>query len=798
MNDDADLFEERLARLEAGDSLESCVEGLAEEEAQDLKMAAELMGVPFNQDEARVKALRGELLSMAAHELRGKEQQSSTAAAPANWRELLERLGAIFGQRRAVAALAIVLILVLFAGFWATRSGPPRDDSMIAAPERTPGQGGQPAAELASLPDGASTAATQADASSNIYIPAITSPLNQTPQQAVLEKIHGLVEVQDQDGNWYTTDNVALLQAGQRVRSGNLSSARLLFYDGSQARIGANSELAIDQLEALRPEQGFRTVVLSQLHGESGHQVQFRNDAGSRYEVKTAGGSGIARGTSFRVMVGQDAQASYLVTEGRVEVSSGSQTVLVAAGQMTSFVAEEPPARPAFLVDGEGIVTDIGETWTVDGQRFAVDDSTLILGDPQVGDLVHVEGRLRSGELPKADVIELLRDSPAHTFSLTGQVDEIGANSWIIAGQAITITSSTRIGAGIEEGDMVRVSGTVELTSGRLVAVVISLLEVERGMPFEFAGIVQSMGENTWRISGIEIAINDATEIEREIEIGDIVKVEGYIEAEQVWKATEVKLLRRGGTSFAFTGQLRSRDPWQVGEISFEVRNWTYIQAGVEVGDWVRVSGTILDDGTWVASSITRMEDEQLSLVFVGTVENIDPWVIAGLPISTDGRTKIDGSIIEGDLVRVTVWILGDGRWLASSIERLDQDDAEGCVALTAVINAVSGRQIQLNDGRSFSLGDDAIVTGELRVGSVVVIVACVDENGTIDVLSITVIYNPAEQPPPPPPGEDDRQRVTICHKPDSPAEKTMSLPQAALGGHLGHGDYLGACQGRP
>jgi LPXTG-site transpeptidase (sortase) family protein len=36
--------------------------------------------------------------------------------------------------------------------------------------------------------------------------------------------------------------------------------------------------------------------------------------------------------------------------------------------------------------------------------------------------------------------------------------------------------------------------------------------------------------------------------------------------------------------------------------------------------------------------------------------------------------------------------------------------------------------------------------------------------------------------------------KVTICHKPGTPAQMTKSVPSSALGGHLGHGDYLGAC----
>lgn len=36
--------------------------------------------------------------------------------------------------------------------------------------------------------------------------------------------------------------------------------------------------------------------------------------------------------------------------------------------------------------------------------------------------------------------------------------------------------------------------------------------------------------------------------------------------------------------------------------------------------------------------------------------------------------------------------------------------------------------------------------------------------------------------------------QVVICHKPDTPAQKTLTLPQSAVPGHLGHGDSLEEC----
>lgn len=39
-----------------------------------------------------------------------------------------------------------------------------------------------------------------------------------------------------------------------------------------------------------------------------------------------------------------------------------------------------------------------------------------------------------------------------------------------------------------------------------------------------------------------------------------------------------------------------------------------------------------------------------------------------------------------------------------------------------------------------------------------------------------------------------DPDDVTICHKPGTPAEKTMTINNSAISSHLGHGDTLGSC----
>lgn len=39
---------------------------------------------------------------------------------------------------------------------------------------------------------------------------------------------------------------------------------------------------------------------------------------------------------------------------------------------------------------------------------------------------------------------------------------------------------------------------------------------------------------------------------------------------------------------------------------------------------------------------------------------------------------------------------------------------------------------------------------------------------------------------------------MTVCHKPGTPAQQTMTLPANAVAGHLGHGDTLGPCTPPP
>jgi hypothetical protein len=76
-------------------------------------------------------------------------------------------------------------------------------------------------------------------------------------------------------------------------------------------------------------------------------------------------------------------------------------------------------------VTGEGIVTQMGDIWRIGGLEFRTDADTVIVGSPQAGDLVAVEGHLLPDGTRVADRIALLRRAPINRFAFTGIVNAI-------------------------------------------------------------------------------------------------------------------------------------------------------------------------------------------------------------------------------------------------------------------------------------------------------------------------------------------------------------------------------------
>jgi hypothetical protein len=281
-----------------------------------------------------------------------------------------------------------------------------------------------------------------------------------------------------------------------------------------------------------------------------------------------------------------------------------------------------------------------------------------------------------------------------------------------------------------------------------------------------------------------------------------------------------------GESTFELVGELEQTDPWTVAGTALETNESTQIEEGLQVGDLVRVQGTVLEDGTWLAYSIQLAEEQSDPLiVLIGVVDSIDPWSVDGIELNVTDETEIQGDITVGMIVRVEILLLPDGTWEVLSIAPLGEStETSGCVSIVATILSVEGNEIQflgwpvtviLNTGtqtegenqndenangeegsegenQNEENGDEG--SGEVTIssGQTVLAVVCVSDDGTLIIVQIIVLTTDQE-------GEVDTstgggEKVLICHKPDKKGGHTLSVSSSAVPAHLGHGDKLGAC----
>ena len=254
-----------------------------------------------------------------------------------------------------------------------------------------------------------------------------------------------------------------------------------------------------------------------------------------------------------------------------------------------------------------------------------------------------------------------------------------------------------------------------------------------------------------------------------------------------------------GETTFEIVGELESTDPWMVTGNTFATRDSTIIDEGLEAGDLVRVKGVILKDGTWLAYSIARAEEQtNASVILIGSVTSIDPWVVNGITLNVTSDTLISEGIEAGMIVRVEILLLEDGTWEVISIVSLgDFTGVPGCATVTATVVSVNGHEIQLVGWPVITLDDDVKIEddqgGEVTLSEdqVVLVVICSSEDGQIRITHI-IIINIGEEGEIP--SDGGGEKVLVCHKPNKKGGHTLSISSSAVPAHLGHGDKLGAC----
>lgn len=411
-------------------------------------------------------------------------------------------------------------------------------------------------------------------------------------------------------------------------------------------------------------------------------------------------------------------------------------------------------------------------------------------------------------QVRRVDMLLVSRGAGEQGFALSGRLDSLDDSSLEVAGRRIQLAQGTTLGESTAPGDYVQVTGSLE--DGQLIAEnVTPTQDTELVSPFEFTGIVDAIGEDSWTVSNRVLTVIAATEIEGSPEIGAQVTVEGVVLADGTWLALSIHTVEVETTPFEFTGAVENISPWVIAGTDIEVNEATRIDAGIQVGDIVKVSGEIQADGAWLAHEIEKDEeiegDPTLSAIFFGLVESVDPWVVNGVPLVVDEVTDIEAGIEIGDLVRVEVLLLPDGTWRATRIQSLDGDLTGGCLIISDVVLSVEDGVIVLLNWPALQIGDQTEIEGEISSGSVLLVTLCFEEDGSLLVVKIVVLHDLDDGVIEPPDDDDDDEdeageptgKVTICHRPPGNPDNahTITIGEPAVQAHLrNHGDTLGPC----
>ena len=691
MNDQADKLQKKLEDLEEGKPLEEAMEGLDENEAELLKLALTLR-------EFKTPARNPAILEDQLRKIKQTAVKDSSQDKGITMKSIFQR-STWFTPAMATAMLVLFGCLLVaglgFGGLALVRFGQRGSDS------------------------------------------------------ARVQEIQGILEYQAKDGSWQLVKDNARLDPGTQLRTRQLSSAQISLQDGSGLHLGASTEITLDQMD--RFFLGKRIVRITQWDGETSHDVQSNNRNGSLYEVRTPTATITAKGTNFDVNVSADLVTRVSVDEGIVDLTGAVDTVSLEPGQTSAVTVDQAPTDPTAFMRGEGILNVSENNWTIAGEMVAVNETTELNGNPQNGDLVSFEGRQLSDGTVLLDRLDRLAPTQEGTFTLSGQLENIASTGLVLDSKFIALNQLARLDSTLQSGDAVIAQGEIAADGSWLASHVYS---AETGQPFQFVGTFQSSQGDRWIISGFEIVVNEDSVIGPNILSGDVVNVTGWSQENGNWLAGSIQPVLAAVARFDFTGTVDSIDPWVISGKTITVRPWTLITNDIQDGDLVRVQGPVLEDGTWVAASITKVEEiptpEVVSLEFTGTVNSINPWVVSGIQLVVDAGTQLSGEIQIGSLVKVRATLQPDGLWHTDEISLIVPPNM-GCVTFASVVTAINGDLVSLQNAMTINVNEVGQVDGTLEVESVVLVTKCLASDGTVTIPLIQVLSNPPQEPTPTP-----------------------------------------------
>jgi hypothetical protein len=416
----------------------------------------------------------------------------------------------------------------------------------------------------------------------------------------------------------------------------------------------------------------------------------------------------------------------------------------------------------------------------VDGIAIDLNDGVSVRGNPQPGNRVQVKAlRSLTGSL-LAVLIEKRGGSnppgqPGLVVKFTARVDQLPEEglygAWKVAGRPLQVPEGALID---EHKGEVAVGAFVQVTAilgqnGSLTAVEIVVLrgnddddDDHHGWWKEFTGKVESLPDHEhllgrWVVDGVEVMVTRFTQIrdrDRQIEVGDLVKVKGWRHKDGMVFAKRIELKEEHAPEIYFIGVITDLPDdglvgdWMVDDRKVIVTEETELnqeEGEFVVGKRVKVRGHVQDDdsvvashndGPLVATHVESLHDPEIQ--YTGSVvefpdELVGEWVIGERTVFASNETEFkqhNGAFAAGVLVKVKGYERPDGAIDATRIETLllpkvefygeivalpDDEDLIGLWEVGPLTFEVTGETELEADDEGFAVGVWVKVKGRTR-----------------------------------------------------------------------------------
>ncbi|MHB8857172.1 MAG: DUF5666 domain-containing protein [Bellilinea sp.] len=199
--------------------------------------------------------------------------------------------------------------------------------------------------------------------------------------------------------------------------------------------------------------------------------------------------------------------------------------------------------------------------WTVSGEQVQVTVDTVIDADIAAGALVEVKGKVVGG-LMVADSIELKESMPGAVgveVEIFGTIESITGTVYVVGGKTVNTDASTEITGVLAVGSFVKIHAALN-ADGTFQAREIELVtepapdtgddddqgedqddqgedqdDQDEDMDEEevkLTGVLESMTAGLWVVDGVSFMVDSSTKIEGDIQVGDIIKIEGQVQSD--------------------------------------------------------------------------------------------------------------------------------------------------------------------------------------------------------------------------------------------------------------------------